>query len=381
MAGQPVVHPLDELARDVAFVDEWRDLLAAVDGSSFFQTPQWILSWWEDVGCPPSRVAIWRDANGRLAAVVPLTEVRERLHRRLPESTAVPILTNAGSGPPHSADHGGWIALDHFRADVQRWLFDEAQRHPILLRHLDPACIPAGDVSAQLVLVTRCPRLGTAARLEDLQVSAQMRQQIRRRQRRARDAGVTFRWIPPGESSAELLDVLFTLHESRRTLKPEPSSFSRERSYGFHRRLLTHTRRDSGVAFLLAERDGNPVGVLYGFVWRDTFSYYQGGWDASLASQGVGMALHAEAILAAHARGITTYDLLRGAEAYKYRLGAVDRLDETWLLGRGARRSLIGAKYRAVRRQQVSVGRNRPAATSARLTLARKRADAGGCRD
>ena len=50
---------------------EWLELAARVDGSSYFQTPDWIVAWWETIGRrPPTRVAAWRDRSGRLDAVV-----------------------------------------------------------------------------------------------------------------------------------------------------------------------------------------------------------------------------------------------------------------------------------------------------------------------
>src|ERR1700747_1942429 len=44
-------------------VAEWRDLAARIDASSFFQTPDWVLAWWEDRGRPPTRIGLWRDAS------------------------------------------------------------------------------------------------------------------------------------------------------------------------------------------------------------------------------------------------------------------------------------------------------------------------------
>jgi len=35
-------------------IDEWRDLAARIEGSSYFQTPDWVLTWWEDAGRPPA---------------------------------------------------------------------------------------------------------------------------------------------------------------------------------------------------------------------------------------------------------------------------------------------------------------------------------------
>jgi hypothetical protein len=101
-----------------AVVAEWRALAASIAGSSYFQTPDWVLGWWEDCGRPPTLVGLWRNASGRLEAVAALSKVREPLRRGLP--LTVPIVTNSGSGWPHSADRGS-CALPHRVAEVRDW--------------------------------------------------------------------------------------------------------------------------------------------------------------------------------------------------------------------------------------------------------------------
>ena len=49
----------------------------------------------------------------------------------------------------------------------------------------------------------------------------------------------------------------------------------------------------------------------------------------------LGTVLVAHAMQAAHAEGCRVFDFLRGPEPYKYRFGATDRDDTTWVRGRG----------------------------------------------
>src|SRR5207253_6454674 len=129
---------------------------ASIAGSSYFQTPDWVLGWWEDRGRPPTRVGSWRDASGRLEAIALLSKVREPLRQGFP--LTVPVVTNSGSGRPHSADRGGWPALPHRVAEVRDWAAQKQSPASVLARHLDHrtgvAGIPSG---AHLVLNTRCP--------------------------------------------------------------------------------------------------------------------------------------------------------------------------------------------------------------------------------
>jgi CelD/BcsL family acetyltransferase involved in cellulose biosynthesis len=86
---------------------------------------------------------------------------------------------------------------------------------------------------------------------------------------------------------------------------------------------------------VLAAQDERPIAVQYGFVWQDTFYQYQGGWDAAFAKRSIGTVVVAEAIRLARKNGLRSFDFLRGDERYKYRFGATDVFDETWLLPRG----------------------------------------------
>ena len=98
---EPEVVDLAQLAGTEALEREWLELAERHEGSSYFQTPDWVLSWWDTLAARPrTRVAAWRDPSGRLDAIVALSRGRERLHRRLP--LAVPVFANSGSGPGRS---------------------------------------------------------------------------------------------------------------------------------------------------------------------------------------------------------------------------------------------------------------------------------------
>jgi CelD/BcsL family acetyltransferase involved in cellulose biosynthesis len=108
---------------------------------------------------------------------------------------------------------------------------------------------------------------------------------------------------------------------------------------------------------LLAVNGGKAVGVLYGFIWGNTFAYYQGGWDAAWARFSLGTVLVRQAIRFAMLSGAKHFDFLRGAEPYKYRFGATDRIDETWLLPRGYSGWLLNRKYKLISTRRLKAAR------------------------
>ena len=102
----------------------------------------------------------------------------------------------------------------------------------------------------------------------------------------------------------------------------------------------------------MARRGGSIAGVLLGFWWRDTFAAYQSGWDRRYARHGLGNVLILHALEFAAANGARSFDFLRGTEPYKYRFGARDRWDRTWLVPRGPAGALLVARHRARERRR-----------------------------
>jgi CelD/BcsL family acetyltransferase involved in cellulose biosynthesis len=68
----------------------------------------------------------------------------------------------------------------------------------------------------------------------------------------------------------------------------------------------------------------------------------------------MGSVLTYQAIRLAAEAGARTLDLLRGTEPYKYRFGAVDHHDGTWLVPRGPAGLLLAARYRLRDRMRPS---------------------------
>jgi CelD/BcsL family acetyltransferase involved in cellulose biosynthesis len=331
-------------------VAEWRALAASTPDMSYFTTPDWVLGWWETFGDGhAAEVAVWRDPGGRLEAVVALARGGQRIHPRLP--VQLPVWTNLGSGPG-GADHCGWPVAPHRVPDVRDWVAERTAQGPVVLSNLDPASgrpfVPPG---ARRVAASRCPRLAIPGEGEAIGSSRNLRKQLRAYTRKLLDQGVSFRWVPPEEMTGELLETVFRLHERRWSLADEVSSFDRSRA-ALHRRLIARAGPGHGPAMLLAERDGRAVGVNYGFLWGEVFAAFQSGWEPEWAASHLGTVLDGETIRAVGASGARVYDFLRGAEAYKYRFGAADRVDETWLVARGGSGRLLDLRYRLKARRE-----------------------------
>ena len=328
--------PLGHLAR------EWQALAARLDGTSYFQTPDWVLSWWETIAArPPTRAAAWRGASGRLEALVALSRGRERLHPRLPIRVAIDV--NAGSGTG-AADHCGWLVPAAWREEVAAWLAETMTGAGLLLRSADDR--PPLPEGARVVARTVCPRMSVPPPDRDVGRSHDFSRQLGRFTRRIEREGVRFEWVTGAGVDESVLRALFELHARARARHGTGTSFGIEQ-LALHRRLGERSGPGRGPVAVVAARDDGIVGVLYGFAWKETFAAYQWGWAAELDRHSMGSVLACQAIRFAGAHGIRTFDFLRGAEPYKYRFGAVDRWDRTWMVPNGPAGALLAARYRA----------------------------------
>jgi CelD/BcsL family acetyltransferase involved in cellulose biosynthesis len=325
----------------------WTDLVAAADWSSYFMSPAWTLSWWETLGREQTaELAVWQ-ADGVVDAVVGLARVRSRLHPRLPGGVRQWVALGAGAG---AADHVGWVTAPHRADDVRRWLGDHLGRAPVLLAGVDPDADPRPVLPGlRRVATTPCPRVD----LGDGPLptgSTKLRKAVRYDERRLAGDGVELTWSPPGEVTPDVLDALLRLHATRADGQGWASTFTSQRRR-LHLALTARATAAAGPAAVVARRGDEVVGVLYGFRWGATFAYYQTGWDPALARLGLGTVLVAAAMRHARDDGCRVFDFLRGAEPYKYRFGAVDRVDDTWLLPTGPGGALLRAKYQVSARR------------------------------
>jgi CelD/BcsL family acetyltransferase involved in cellulose biosynthesis len=315
--------PIADVASDQALVQEWRRLSAETPGASYFQTPDWVLSWWRTLGDHSvGDVAVVR-ADNALAGLFALAKTRESLSNKFRISAT--LASNAGSGL--GADHAGWLASDGATDLLVDWVRD---KRPVLLRGIP---IEVGEaLGGRLIDVQRCPRVDVE-QVPKL-MSSKLAKNLRYARRKLADEKISFDWKPAGAVTPSDLAHLYRLHRLRRLEVGHTPVFENEARKDFHDELLKWSDDVGGTAVVRAIQDDTVVGVLYGFMWRDTFAYYQIGWDPAFRKLSLGSVLVMEAIDACSAHGIKEFDFLRGPEDYKYRFGATDVVEGAFACGR-----------------------------------------------
>lgn len=334
-----VVRTLDALR---ALEPEWTALLTRCPDATPFQSPAWLIPWWESFGGEALRVVVLHH-DARLVALgafyVQPPDVGAPEHRLL--------LLGAGN-----SDYLDVLVGDDAPSDAASRLLaaavgDDDQGGA-------PATCYLGGLRATSALLAAdaprgwhavgsperesepCPVLPLPPRDAALTttVPARMLARVRYYARRAAAAGPVVVETADAASLDEILAALVRLHAARWRGRGEPGVLADAATRRFHARAAPALLRAGHLRLSALRVDGAIVAVHLGFQLAGRAYYYLGGFDPAWERIAPGTLLLAHAIERAWETGARELDLLRGAERYKYRWGAHDH----WTVRRVLRR-------------------------------------------
>jgi CelD/BcsL family acetyltransferase involved in cellulose biosynthesis len=307
-----------EIVRDLARLreiqPEWTGLVERDPGSTPFQLPSWLLTWWEHFGSGTLHVpAFWQEA--RLVAIVPC--FRHTWENRQQ-------LTLIGSGisdyldPPIEAE---------FSADVLA----------ALQTHLDESCGWEICVWQDLSAATPLQKLRGARVHADMQCSEtcltgdfeqfwhgrskDLRRNLRRYSQRAREMGAV-EFEATDEVTPEMLNSLIRLHTARWREQGESGMIAANRSEGFLRAAAAEMAAQDRLRFFALRFRNEVAAVIMSFRYRNKIYAYMSAFDPDYESLGFGRTLLYEALRHAFDEGYDAWNFLRGDEPYKSSWGA-----------------------------------------------------------
>lgn len=360
-----VLESLDELR---AAAPAWRELLARAAGNVFL-TPEWIIAWFEALEGAARPAVVVVEEQGRWLGMLPLARAVQRMG-----PAAFRVADFAGAQITTS-DHLGLVAeaADHdlMWRTILPWLESEARTtHVLRFSGMDEGPTAAAvsalgktrGWSVRGPIRDVAPALALPATYEAFEqtLSGQRRQHLRRYWRRLQRHTEPIRIGLNG--SIRPLDVVLTdltrLHTSLWQSRGLPGTLGDPAMGRFLARFSVEAERQGWLRvhqLYVGERMAAAAVVLH---WGQTASYYQSGWDVTMAELQVADLLLAHSIRRAIDEGMRRYDFLRGAEAYKSRFGAVpvpqvmyevaaQPLGKLFLLTRGAR-ARVGGVLRAI---------------------------------
>ena len=122
------------------------------------------------------------------------------------------------------------------------------------------------------------------------------------------------------------------LHTRRWLRRGQPGVFCLPAIRRFHGEAAPLLAGAGMLRLLGVQVDGRPIGCLYALRLHGRVHYYGGGFDPDWSRYSPGMLLLEQAITTAMADGDREFDFLRGTEPYKFRWGAVARVNQRLLL-------------------------------------------------
>ena len=319
---------VDEVTDALAFArlrPDWNGLHRR-SGQSPFLSWDWLYPWWRRLG-PAARPRIFtlRDGTGHLRGLLPLCETRHPLSGARRWS----FLGDAEVG----SDGLDLIALPGERALLAarfaELLAEHAERFDWLdLRDLPDGAplltelrerFPARGAWVESSARYRCPHLDLTGTWDEFLQGFGRADNLKRRRRWfERQEGFS---IDRAERPAALrgaLETFFELHALRWQAAGGSQGIATSAVRAFHRDAVA-LLAESGLVRLYTLRLGaRALASLYGITWNGRFYFYQSGFDPAFARLSAGLVLMGETVAESFARGLATYEFLRGEEAYKF---------------------------------------------------------------
>jgi CelD/BcsL family acetyltransferase involved in cellulose biosynthesis len=305
---------------------EWDALWRRSAAATPFQSPHWLMPWWETFG-NGELYAIAASDGRELQCLAPFYILRDD---DSDESLGLLLGTGLSDYLDVLADAGHAEAIFEqlAKADCQMWDLHQLPSSSSLLTAASP---PGWNDHVEDH--EPCPGLDIERGVEAV-LSSHARKRVRYAERSLSGLGELV-WEPATSSSLDgMLETLFVLHGARWRRRNLPGVLADAAVRHFHRHVARRML-EAGALQMFALRIGDDVaGVYYGFAGRTTAYYYLSGFDPDLERFSIGRVMVAHAIEEAHGAGAVIFDFLRGAEDYKYAWGASDRRTRRRILTR-----------------------------------------------
>lgn len=309
---------------------EWKRLWEGVPDATPFQSPEWLLPWWDHFGNPAPSVLAARD-NDELIGILALYQLNNGGRKLLPIGISLSDYLDALVAPEYPA-----LATMLVNAIVDLYGWDECY-----IPDLPPAAaLLSAKLSASLQADRSdgetCPVLVLPKAVEGLReiVPRKTLRDLRQARRRAAALGTVTATPATADNARAVMHRLFHLHELHWHQKGGSGVCADPVVRSFHLAAAEQMLRTGMARIYLLSIGDATAAVYYGFVAKGTAYAYLSGFDPDYAELSPGAQLIAHAIEEAVRQGAHEFHFLRGGEAYKYAWGATDRRNTALTLRR-----------------------------------------------
>ncbi|HEU4642437.1 MAG TPA: GNAT family N-acetyltransferase [Gemmatimonadaceae bacterium] len=324
-ALSPRARVLTELAELEHIRAEWEALWERSPCSTPFHAPAWIVAWWRHLGGGALRVIELRRA-GRLVGMAPLFVHALDDGRRRLAFVGDGISDMGGALLEGGMERAGArLILATIAARRAEWELCELRE----LRGGDPLlAVPLPEeLGGAAEPVSVAPWLPLAGSFEDMlpDMSPSHRRKLHQAENRIQRAGGARFTVARDAEWRAMLGALFRLHERRWRERGESGVLADARVRAMHLEVAPAMLARGYLRLFTLHVGERLAAVLYGFACHERLYCYLQGIDPAASHCSPGVALLRRVIEHAIGEGVREIELLRGAEAYKYRWGARDR--------------------------------------------------------
>ncbi|MFB0508626.1 MAG: GNAT family N-acetyltransferase [Thermodesulfobacteriota bacterium] len=283
-----------------------------------FVLPTWLEIWWKEFGAPGDLYLCAVREAGAVIGIAPLL---------LRDGEAFFI------GSDDVCDYLDFVVAPGREHDFFNILLDDLSGKGLRLLNLRPLR-PNSTALTNLVDIARGRGYEVSCEAEDVSLELDLpptwdeylgmlnqkqRHEVRRKLRRMREAGeVNYRIIEDTRDVPDALDIFLELFRKGRTEKIFYMTAQRE---SFFRSLAKAMAQAKLLRFGILELEALPIAVVMCFDYNRRVYLYNSGYDPRYGSLSVGVISKIFSIKESIERGRGTFDFLKGAEDYKYRLG------------------------------------------------------------
>ncbi len=317
MAVAVNIADLDGIAED------WEDLLPSCWTNTVFLTPWWQSTWLKHFGDrSTSRILAVTNGDGAVVGIAPM-EMKDGSLTFLGDTD---LFDYRDFLVPQGAEESFYPAA--FDA-IETWEWDTfdlesvPQSSPTI--RFAAAAAAGRDWQVTVEEEDKVPIKSLPGNWDDYVsgLGKKYRHELRRKVRKLGNSGEVAQYDCPTETLSDCLPDFFRLHRLSSSEKAEFMTDSRER---FFTELMEAAAARGRLKLSMLELDGVRVAACINFDYGDSYLLYNSGYDPEYSQLSVGFVNKAWSIKDAIESGKSSFDFLRGAERYKYDLGAEDRL-------------------------------------------------------
>ena len=291
-----------------------------LDWSCLFVLPLWLKTWWDTFGGDNDPEILTGYHQGEPIGIAPL---------RIQDNTAHFI------GEENVCDYQDMIVASNYSHDFFKAILTHLNEKGVqslqlgMLRPDSISLIQLPNLAKQLGYAVLNTQVAFSYEIELSRtwesylhmLNGKQRHEIRRKLRRLKEAGeIRFRVIKRPEEISENIDTFFSMFKASR---PDKSEFLTDQMVSFFRLLTQRMAQQGFLRMFFLDIDKLPAAGVMCFDYNDTLFLYNNGYNPQFSNLSPGFLSKVYSIRDSIEQGKLRYDLLKGDEGYKKRLGSM----------------------------------------------------------